>query len=114
MLYKIKRVFYYLFHHPVVLVRMLLDFLAPIMPDELFLKVKFHLAVGYILNLKNPKTFNQKLQWLKLNDIHLEYTKMVDRVAAKEYVASIIGEKYIIPTLGVWNNVNEVNWESLP
>ena len=70
--------------------------------------------VGYKLNLKEPRTFNEKLQWLKLNDIHEEYTMMVDKVAAKPYVAGIIGDEYIIPTIGVWNSVEEVNWEELP
>lgn len=82
--------------------------------DSLFLKVKFRLLMGYKLNLKDPKTFNEKLQWLKLNDIHAEYTKMVDKVDAKSYVASQVGSKYIIPTLGVWDSVDDIDWASLP
>lgn len=83
-------------------------------PDSLFLKVKFRLLMGHRLNLKDPKTFNEKLQWLKLNDIHPEYTQMVDKVEAKKYVASQVGSKYIIPTLGVWDSVDEIDWTSLP
>lgn len=86
----------------------------PFLSDEAFLKLKFKHSVGYPLNLENPQTFNEKLQWLKLNDIHPEYTQMVDKAAAKDYVASIIGEKYIIPTLGIWNSVEEIEWEKLP
>ena len=88
--------------------------MASILPDELFLKVVFRYMVGYWPDLKNPKTFNEKLQWLKLHDRHPEYTKMVDKIEAKNYVASIIGEKYIIPTLGVWDTVDDIDWNSLP
>lgn len=83
-------------------------------PDELYLKLLFPLRTGYKLNLKNPQTFNEKLQWLKLNNRKPEMVKMVDKVDAKEYVASIIGEEYIIPTLGVYNSVDEIDFDKLP
>lgn len=84
------------------------------MPDEKFLKQKFECRMGYPLNLKNPLTFNEKLQWLKLHDRRKIYTTMVDKYAAKEYVARIIGKQYIIPTLGVWDNFDEIDFEKLP
>ena len=87
---------------------------APYLPDALYLKLLFKHRVGYKLNLDNPTTYNEKLQWLKLNDIHPEYTRMVDKVEAKEYVASIIGEKYIIPTLGIYNHVDDIDFDKLP
>ena len=87
---------------------------AKIWPDETFLKMLFPLRVGYKLNLDNPKTFNEKLQWLKLHNREPIYTKMVDKVDAKEYVANIIGEEYIIPTLGVYDNVDDIDFEALP
>ena len=65
-------------------------------------------------NLRNPKTFNEKLQWLKIYDRKSEYTVMVDKYAAKQYVADRIGEQYIIPTLGVWENFDDIDFESLP
>lgn len=86
----------------------------PFLSDENYLKFKFKHSLGYPLNLKNPHTFNEKIQWLKLNDIHPEYTQMVDKVTAKDYVASKVGKQYIIPTLGIWKTVDEINWESLP
>lgn len=85
-----------------------------VLPDELYIKLLFHGRVGYWPNLKNPQTFNEKLQWLKLNDKHPEFTSMVDKVDAKEYVKKLVGAKYIIPTLGVWNTVDEITWDSLP
>jgi hypothetical protein len=66
------------------------------------------------LNLRNPKTFNEKIQWLKLHDRKPEYSKLVDKVTAKEIVGEIIGKEYIIPTLGVWNCFDEINFDLLP
>lgn len=88
--------------------------MAPILPDELYLKVRFRHRVGYWPNFKTPKTYNEKLQWLKLNNRRPEYTNMVDKIESKKYVASIIGKEYIIPTLGIWNDVEEIEWEKLP
>ncbi len=82
--------------------------------DKTYLKMKYRLVVGKKLNLKNPKTFNEKLQWLKLYDRKPIYTTMVDKYEAKKYVASIIGEEYIIPTLGVYNHFDEIDFDKLP
>lgn len=71
--------------------------------DRMFLKIQFRLKMGYPLNLDNPQTYNEKLQWLKLYNRRPEYTKMVDKYEVKKYVASIIGEEHIIPTLGLWD-----------
>lgn len=65
-------------------------------------------------NLRNPETYNEKLNWLKLHDRNEEYTKLVDKYEVKEYIASIIGEDYIIPTLGVWNHFDDIDFEKLP
>lgn len=88
--------------------------IAPIIPDKLFLKWLFRLRMGYKLNLDNPQTFSEKLQWLKLYNRKPEYTQMVDKFEAKKYVASIIGEEYIIPTLGVWDSVDDIDFDALP
>lgn len=87
---------------------------APLIPDKLFLQLMFYARMGRKLDLKNPKSFNEKLQWLKLYNRNPEYTKMVDKYEAKEYVASIIGNEFIIPTIGIYNTVDEIPWESLP
>lgn len=83
-------------------------------PDETYLIRMFKAKMGYELNLDNPKTYNEKLQWLKIYDRKPIYTTMVDKYRAKEYVAQIIGEQYIIPTLGVWNHFDEIDFEKLP
>ena len=82
--------------------------------DEAYLKLLYRTTRGKPLNLKKPKTFNEKLQWLKIYDRKSEYTTMVDKYEAKKYVAERIGEEYIIPTLGVWDSFNEVDFDSLP
>jgi hypothetical protein len=87
---------------------------ASLWSDETFLKMYFWCNLGYKLNLKHPKTYNEKLQWLKLHDKHPEYTKMVDKIEAKEYVRSIIGDEYIIPTLYTYDSVDEIDFEKLP
>lgn len=83
-------------------------------PDKLFLKITYMIRIGRRLDLNNPKGFNEKLQWLKLYDRNPMYNKMVDKYEAKKYVANIIGDKYIIPTLGVWNSFEEIDFEQLP
>lgn len=96
------------------LLRSLLLRTARLYPDELYLKMYFYLRVGYKLNLKNPKTFNEKMQWLKLYNRKGEQNTMVDKIEVKKYVASVIGEKYIIPTLGTYTNVDEIDFDKLP
>lgn len=85
-----------------------------VVPEEWYLKRQFKKRVGYSLNLDNPRTFNEKLQWLKLYDRNPLYTKMVDKYEAKKYAADIIGEEYIIPTLGVWDHFDEIDFDQLP
>jgi hypothetical protein len=84
------------------------------MSDERFIRKKYKIKMGKELNLKSPKTFNEKLQWMKLNDHNPLYTKLVDKYAVKEYVAGIIGEQYIIPTLGIWDSFEAINFDELP
>lgn len=85
-----------------------------VLPDKLYLKICYKLGVGKTLNLTSPKTFCEKLQWLKLYDRKSEYTTMVDKYAAKEYIAAIIGEEFVVPTLGIWNRFSEIDFNSLP
>jgi len=84
------------------------------MSDSDYLKKAFYYEMGKTLNLNNPKTFNEKLQWLKVYDHNPQYTVMVDKYKAKKYVADIIGEQYIIPTIAVWDKVEDIDWDSLP
>lgn len=82
--------------------------------DEEYLRCRFRHKKGYTLDLEHPVTFNEKLQWLKLHDRKDIYTTMVDKYAVKDYAAGIIGDEYIIPTLGVWDSFDEIDFDSLP
>lgn len=85
-----------------------------LLPDKIYLKSWFREKLEYPLNLNQPKTFNEKLQWLKLYDRDPRYTRMVDKYEAKKLVASIIGEEYIIPTYGVWDTFDDIDFDALP
>ena len=96
-------------------VLILLDkFVLRFLNDEHYLKIKYKIEMGKKLNLNNPKTFNEKLQWLKLNDRKVIYTTMVDKYEAKKYVSNIIGKEYIIPTLGIYEQFDDIDFEKLP
>ena len=83
-------------------------------PDDVYLRHVYKAHFGKELDFDHPRTFNEKLQWLKLYDRNPLYTALVDKVEVKEHVARIIGNEYIIPTLGVWNNVDEIDFGALP
>ncbi len=82
--------------------------------DEAFLKKKYKARFGKTLDLKNPKTFNEKLQWLKLHNRDDRFTTMVDKENVKKYVAERIGNEYVIDSLGVWDSFDEIDFEKLP
>lgn len=84
------------------------------LPDKAYLSLKFFQEFGHFPNWKKPATYSEKLQWLKLYDRNPEYTRMVDKYAVKKYVTDIIGEKYVIPTLGVWDKPENIEWDKLP
>lgn len=83
-------------------------------PDKIWLKLLFLIKNGYWMDFNHPRTFNEKLQWLKVYGFRPEYTQMVDKYAVKEYVSGKIGSKYVIPTLGVWDRSEDVEWDKLP
>lgn len=91
-----------------------LNRLGPYVSDENFIKWKYYLNFHHHLNLQDPQSFNEKLQWLKLYDRKPEYTQMVDKYEAKLYVSSIIGDSFIIPTYGVYDHFDEIDIDELP
>ena len=84
------------------------------LPDEKYLSKKYESKMGKALNLAEPKTFNEKLQWLKLHDRHPEYTRMVDKYLVREYIGDKLGEEYLIPLLGAWDSPDEIDFSALP
>ena len=88
--------------------------LSRLIPDRIYLQIVYFRHFKKFIDFDNPKTFNEKIQWLKLNYRNEEYTKLVDKYRVKQYITKLIGEEYVIPTLGVWNNVDDIDFKSLP
>ena len=84
------------------------------LPDALFLRMKYRCTMGRRLRLCHPVTFTEKLQWQKLNDRNPLYHKLVDKAEVKAYVADKIGAEHVVPTLGVWDRPEDIDWDSLP
>lgn len=84
------------------------------LPDEQYLGLVFWAETGTKLDLDNPKTFNEKLQWIKIHDRKPEYSTYVDKYAVREYIEKTIGEKYLIPLIGVYGSAEEIPWDKLP
>ncbi|MBF7097909.1 glycosyl transferase [Alkalibacter sp. M17DMB] len=84
------------------------------MKDETYLKVAYWCKMDKKLNLENPTTYNEKLQWLKLNDRNPEYTKFVDKYEVRKFIEKTIGNDYLIPLLGVWEDIEEIDFDKLP
>lgn len=82
--------------------------------DESFVKLRFYAAMGKKLDLDDPKTFNEKLQWLKLYNRKPEYTMMVDKYLVRDYIKEKLGEEYLIPLLGAWDDPDEIDFDALP
>lgn len=83
-------------------------------PDKMFLKMKFFKAMKRRLSFQNPETFNEKLQWLKIYNRKPEYTIMADKYRVRDYVAQKLGERYLIPLIGVWDNPDDIEFDTLP
>ena len=95
-------------------VKKIIFMIARLLPDKLWISILYRVKMGKKLDLKNPKSFNEKLQWLKLYDRRPEHIEMVDKYAVKQKIAKLIGDEYIIPTLGIWSNVEDINFDALP
>lgn len=83
-------------------------------PDKQYLKLVYWGETGRILNIEEPQTYSEKIQWLKLHDRKPEYSIYVDKYAVRSFIAETIGEKYLIPLIGVYDSVEEIDWVSLP
>lgn len=89
-------------------------YISRLFPDKLYLKIKYRITMKKKLDLDNPKTFNEKLQWLKIHDRKPEYTTMVDKFAVRDYIKEKLGEEYLIPLLGVWDDPDDIDFDKLP
>lgn len=91
-----------------------LPVLQKLLSEKRSIQIRFKAVLGKKLNLNNPQTFNEKMQWLKLYDRKPIYTTMVDKAAVKDFVTKKIGKQYVIPTLGIWDHFDDINFDTLP
>lgn len=92
----------------------LLSHFGRFLSDKVYVSFQYYLCMGKKLNLNPPVTYNEKLNWIKLYDHNPLYTRLVDKYAVKEWVTGQIGGEYVIPTIGIWNKAEEINWDILP
>lgn len=115
MLSNINIIIYNLTHNIMAWIKLLEKNLNhSILPDKLYLSILYRTKFGKKLDWANSKTFNEKLQWLKLYDRKLEYIIYCDKYKVRDYIAKTIGEKYLIPLLGVWDNPDKIDLDKLP
>lgn len=88
--------------------------LSKYIPDKIYLQLMYYKHFHKFIDFRNPKTFNEKINWLKLYNRKPEYTQMVDKYAVREYIAEKLGEEYLIPLLGVWGDPHEIDFDKLP
>ena len=84
------------------------------LPDSLYLKIQYRAIMGDRLNLNHPKSFNEKLQWLKIHDRKAEYIQYADKYCVRDFVKRIIGEQYLVKLLGTWDNADNIDYSILP
>ncbi len=84
------------------------------LPDRLFLKAKYRVVFDRPLSVSGPEHYTEKVQWQKLRDRNPLYHKLVDKAEVKPYVAERIGKEHVIPTLGVWESPEQIDWDALP
>lgn len=87
---------------------------ASIWTDKIYLKLLFFVCMKKKLNLKHPVTYSEKLQWLKLYNRNPLYVTLADKYAVKDYVSTLVGSDFVIPTIGVWDTPEEIDFNTLP
>lgn len=100
--------------HTNEVIKIFADTIGRAIPDRLYIAIRYRIALRKSINWKNPQTYNEKIQWMKLYDRNPEYTRLVDKFDVRSYVAETIGDEYLIPCLGVFNDFDEIDFSKLP
>lgn len=111
MLYKVKKV---IKKPSLIILKLMNTRIFNLCPDKLYIKLKYRLIMGKKLDLVNPKTYNEKLQWLKLYDRNPLYSKLVDKYEVRKYIKQKIGEEYLIPLIEIYDSFDEIDFNKLP
>lgn len=85
-----------------------------VIPDDIYIRINYRLRLGKKIDLTNVRSFNEKLQWLKLYDRNPLYTQLVDKYEVRKYISKTIGEEYLIPLIGVWDKFEDIDFSKLP
>lgn len=111
----IKQLFTELIINPAIPFWGLLRRVSPLITsDIIYIKIAYYIKFGRRLNIKRPETFNEKLQWLKINYRKQFFTDMADKYSAKQYAERIIGKQYIVPCYGIWTQAEQIDFDTLP
>lgn len=110
----IKRGIYYLINNRSLFCDSIVKNFLFFLPDKLYISLRYRFQMGKWINWDNPETFTEKIQWLKIYNRKPEYATLVDKYEVKKYVSDKIGNEYIIPTLGVWDKPEDIDWDMLP
>lgn len=89
-------------------------YLTRLLPDKLYLQLMYRKHFGHFMSFKNPKSYNEKIQWLKINYRKRKLVDLVDKVKVKEIISNELGNEFIIETYGTWSDANKIDWEHLP
>ena len=100
--------------HPKEIILYVLRHYCRWMSDKQFIRYYYRVKLGYWPNLEEPRTLNEKLNWLKLYDRNPLYHKLVDKYEVKSYVSERLGDDAVIPCYGVWDNFDDIDFDSLP
>lgn len=114
MMRKIKTAINLLRHNKGGFVAQIIRRLGFMFSDETYIKLLYKYQMGHRIDFETPKYYTEKIQWLKLYDRREEYSKIVDKYEVKKIVAELVGKDVIIPTLGVWDRIDDIDWKSLP
>ena len=106
---KISNAIHLIKENPDALKAYIVKMFSPLFSDRQYLSLLFRYRMGYSLDWENPETYNEKLQWLKINDRNPLYTQLVDKLEVKDYVSNLVGDSYVVKTLGVWNTPEEID-----
>lgn len=104
----------YIIKHPHCIAGVIATWLSPVLSDKVYLSILYYGIFGRLIKWNNPKTLNEKIQWLKLYNRNPLYSKLVDKYEVKSFVAQKIGGDHVIETLGVWDDVDQINFDTLP
>lgn len=96
------------------MIKDLLRRMSHILPDSVYIGFRYKMKLGKFPHLKKPRTFNEKMQWLKIHDRKELYTRLVDKYEAKKFIEKVMGKEYVIKTLGVWDKFEDIDFDKLP